>query len=207
MIYNTYPKNIIHRNLEKSISSYITEKQELGKKTDEEIQRSKTIQTLIDSRYNLLAKVRFSLKHLQYLSRLLNYANTGLSVRSGVTIMMSKKEIPKPEEDEIDGTKIIPELISRFSKLIANCKEILSGSVMEEGFKMFETMMYERSTTLKVDTVVSEESLIETVFLDTHVLTHVDIKKQSAEIVAANMVTDDIAAMIAPKKKKIMSKK
>ncbi|KAG5865864.1 hypothetical protein JTB14_019812 [Gonioctena quinquepunctata] len=76
---------------------------------------------------------------------------------------------------------------------------------MEEGFKMFETMMYERSTTLKVDTVVSEESLIETVFLDTHVLTHVDIKKQSAEIVANRL--QRYRRDVAPKKKKFMSKK
>ncbi|XP_023012491.1 uncharacterized protein [Leptinotarsa decemlineata] len=200
---------IIHSELANTMidttHQYIAEKQQLAMNTEEQIQKGKQIQILIDNRYNLLAKVRISLKQLQYLSRLLY---TGLAVKSGITIISKKgEELVKPDEDEIDGTKIIPELITKLSKLVAYSKEIISGTTMEEGFKMFEAMMHDRSRPLHIDAVISEESLIETVFLDSHVLTHDDIKKQSAEIVAANLVTDEFNVAATAKKKKLPLKK
>ncbi|CAH1169966.1 unnamed protein product [Phaedon cochleariae] len=198
-------KSQLENSMIETTSQYNNKKQEFLSNIRDEENRSKETQELITNRYDLLARVRLSLRHLQYISRLLN------NYKKSMTIMFKKieetSEVSKPEDDEIEATKIIPELIAKFSKLATGAKEILSGSTMEEGYRMFESMMRERSNFVQVDTKISEESLIETVFADAHVLTRDDIKKQSAELVAANQNVDDFKPVASSKKKKFRFKK
>ncbi|KAJ8962954.1 hypothetical protein NQ314_005671 [Rhamnusium bicolor] len=176
MTHATIMRTELENTMIETTSQYKTEKQEL---------------------YNLLANVRISLKHLQLLARLLTPTKLGPLV-----VRLTEDNVPqKPEEDEIDGTKIIPELVTKFTKLINNSKEELTELEMEDGYKIFEVMMYERTKLSQIDTVMSEESLIETVFLDASVLSRDDIKNQSAEIVAINSIDPDLIPA-APKKKK-----
>ncbi|KAJ8924673.1 hypothetical protein NQ315_000824 [Exocentrus adspersus] len=182
-----------------STAQYKLEKQELINQTEAEIEKKKELHKLIESRYNLLAQVRTSLKHIQSLARLLS---------TGKIAVMFDEKVPsdtapeKPEEDEIDGTKIIPELIQKFGKLINNSKEAATDQQMDEGYKIFEHMMYERSKMSQVDDVISEESLIETILLDAQVLSRDDIKIQSVEIVAMNSIDEDLIPVPKSKKKR-----
>lgn len=107
---------------------------------------------------------------------------------------------PMPDEEEIDGTKIIPDLVKKFSKLAQNSKDLMKGSQRDEAYKLFEHLMFQSTKSIQEFQAITEESLIETVFIDPHVLSRDDIKKQSEEIVLANQVNDDL--MPDQKKKK-----
>lgn len=117
----------------------------------------------------MLANVRISLKHLQLLAKLLSSGKIVFETAA------SDESPQKPEEDEndgnlyifinhnpaillaISGTKIIPELLTKFMRLISNSKDAAPDLQMDEGYKLFEHMMRERSKTSQVDTVISEE--------------------------------------------------
>lgn len=168
-------------------TDYNSEKSELKKKIATKIQEKTETDVLINTRHNLLAKVRISLKHLYSLTTLLQKQD---------------KKGAKQEEEPLDGTKLIPELVSKFAKLAANSKDLLSGSGIEEGYRIFEQYMQDRSKKYVPNVAISEESLVETIFTDTHVLSRDDIKKQSAEIVALNAVSEDFQPVRKSKRKK-----
>nr|CAI5850004.1 unnamed protein product [Callosobruchus analis] len=73
---------------------------------------------------------------------------------------------------------------------------------METGYKVFEHMMKQRTKLVEADIVMSEESLIEAVFLDSSVLTRDDVKKKSAEIVAMNALDEEQQFAVMPKRRK-----
>lgn len=132
-----------------------------------------------------MAKTRISLKHLQLLATL-------VSVSQPPPIPVSyDNSPPRPMLEEIDGTKIIPELVKKFTKLAQTSKDLLKGSERDEGYKMFETLMHHSTKSVDIFKAISKESLIETVFVDPHLLSRDDIKKQSEEIVQAHQVADE----------------
>lgn len=181
---------------------YNSEKNSLLKDIADKTQRENDINILINSRHDLLAKVRICLKHLYSLTRLMNLPDKNKTV-----LRYSKAKLPSfIDEEPIDGTKLIPELITKFSKLAANTKDLLKGVDLEEGYRSFEYMLQDRIKKVHIDEVASEESLIETVFLDTHVLTRDDVKKQSAEIVALNAISDEFMPIRSTKKKRFKFK-
>lgn len=144
-----------------------------------------------------MARIRISLKHLQLLSTLLSYNGRP----SAKKIKYLEQGLPPmPDEEEIDGTKIIPDLVKKFSKLAQNSKDLMKGSQRDEAYKLFEHLMFQSTKSIQEFQAITEESLIETVFIDPHVLSRDDIKKQSEEIVLANQVNDDL--MPDQKKKK-----
>ncbi|ERL88196.1 uncharacterized protein LOC109544771 [Dendroctonus ponderosae] len=178
-------------------SQYKQTKKEHLQEIEDQTEHIRQLNKSIESRHNLMAKIRISLKHLQLLSTLLSYNGKP----SAKKIKYLEQGLPPiPDEEEIDGSKIIPDLVKKFSKLAQSSKDLLKGSERDEAYKLFEHLMYQSTKTIKEFQAISEESLIETVFIDPHVLSRDDIKKQSEEIVLANQVTDDL--MPDQKKKK-----
>lgn len=133
-----------------------------------------------------MAKTRISLKHLQLLATLVSASQPPLKPKSS-----DYNSPPRPVLEEIDGTKIIPELVKKFTKLAQTAKDLLKGSERDEGYKMFETLMHHSTMSVDLFKAISKESLIETVFVDPHLLSRDDIKKQSEEIVQAHQVADE----------------
>nr|CAI5850002.1 unnamed protein product [Callosobruchus analis] len=133
-------KSDLENTMIETTSEYTTKKKEYYEKIDEQLKLKAEYETLIKSRYNLLANVRISLKHFQILSKLL--ASKGVSFHIPEYM---PHVVEAPEEDEVDGVKIIPELQGKFSRLAANAREILTGTAMETGYKVFEHMMKQRT--------------------------------------------------------------
>ncbi|XP_072391396.1 uncharacterized protein [Diabrotica undecimpunctata] len=177
---------------------YTQTKIKLAEEIKEQQLEAKQYDERINFRYQILAKVRMSLKHLQYLSELVL---TDTSTKPVVYPRHNSDPPLRPEEDEIDSEKIIPELTAKFTKLANNSKELIDNSNLERGYKMFEKFMRDRSKIIEVDVAASEESLIETIFTDARVPTRDDIKKQSAEIVLRNLAEMEYKPPPPPRKK------
>ncbi|CAH1955951.1 unnamed protein product [Acanthoscelides obtectus] len=192
-------KSDLENTMIETTTEYTQKKKEYLEKIKEQEKATAGYETLIKSRYNLLANVRISLKHFQILSKLLASSQKNLSFKVP-EFMPHTMEVP--EEDEVDGVKMIPELQAKFSRLAANAKEILTGTALENGYKVFEHMIKARTQLVEADIVMSEESLIEAVFLDSSVLTRDDVKKKSAEIVAMNAVDEEQQLAVMPKRRK-----
>lgn len=139
-----------------------------------------------------MAKIRISLKHLLLLSTLIASDPSAKPIASHAQ-----------HDEEIDAVKIIPELVKKFTKLAQTAKDFLKKEERDDGYKTFETLMHESTKTLVEYQVISEESLIDSIFMDPSVLSRDDIKKQSDEIVQANLVSDDM--MPDQKKRKTFS--
>ncbi|KAF7271893.1 uncharacterized protein LOC143203836 [Rhynchophorus ferrugineus] len=194
-------KSELENTMIETTSQYKQSKRTFLAQTDEQRQKIRDCDRLIDNRHVLLAKVRIALKHLQLLANLITEdAKPKQKFKKQVSMM---EVVEKPVEDEIDGTKIVPELVKRFTKLAQQSRDLLKHQEMEEGYKVFEQTMTESTKTPITDTAISEESLIETIFIDPHLLSRDDVKKQSEEIVQANQVSDDM--MPDRKKKKRIS--
>ncbi|XP_050310862.1 uncharacterized protein LOC126746569 [Anthonomus grandis grandis] len=174
---------------------YKEAKEQYMKNIEMEQENIRKVDQLIGNRYNLMARVRISLKHLQLLSTLVSQDGKPVPQKSH----SENSGLMKPPVEETDGTKIIPDLVKKFTKLANYSKDLLKTTEREEGYKNFENLMYASTKTVEEYKIISEESLIETVFIDPHILSNADIKKQSEEIVQANQVSDE---MIMPDKKK-----
>ncbi|KAL1517596.1 hypothetical protein ABEB36_001337 [Hypothenemus hampei] len=149
-------------------------------------EKHRQLKKKMENRHKLMAKIRTSLKHLQLLSTLVSTSDKNL-LKNLHNLETGQPNAPEPEEN--DCVKIIPELVKKFTKLAQNYKDLLKGNDRDEGYKRFEYLMHE----------ATKNSLIESVFVDTHLLTRDDIKKQSDEIVQANQVSED---MVPHQKKK-----
>ncbi|CAG9763322.1 unnamed protein product [Ceutorhynchus assimilis] len=182
-------------------SQYKTNKREFIEQIEEQREKVRQLEKLINNRYNLLARIRISLKHLQLLSTLVSDVKTGKQAIKMRDSGLHDQAPTKPTSDELDASKIIPDLLKKFAKLAQNSKDLLKDQARDEGYKSFEVLMHQATKDVEQFTTLSEETLVGSVFLDTHVLTRVDIKKQSQEIVQANLVTDEFMPEAQKKKK------
>ncbi|XP_030765981.1 myosin-1-like [Sitophilus oryzae] len=192
-------KSELENTMVETTNQYKESKTNFLKEIGEQEEQIESITKLTENRHSVLAKIRVALKHLQLLANLLSVEESkDRSHRMRRQIAIAEL-VEKPAEDEIDVTKIIPDLVKKFTKLAQQAKDFLEHAEREEGYKSFERMMYESTKTMSMDYVISEESLIDSVFTDHNILTRADIKKQSEEIVQANQVSDDF---VPDKKKK-----
>ncbi|XP_057668165.1 uncharacterized protein LOC130901089 [Diorhabda carinulata] len=180
-------------------ASYNEKKIEFGNKIANKVAERKKLQLLINDRYQLMAKIRLSLKHLQLVSSLLQ---SDARKKISFSKYDDDMQLAIPGDDEVDHIKIIPDLLSKFAKLAHESKDLLSDTDTEKGYKQFEMYMRNLSKPIEVNVTPSEESLIDTVFIDNTVPTFDDIKKRSAEIVALGIAALEYKPPIPPKKKK-----
>lgn len=192
----TLMKSRLENTMVDTTKEYSDKKSELMQNIKAKKSDGANIDRLIQSRRELLAKVCISLRHIHSLTGLMN---------SGDKNPRSLYQVDDEQIPPDPGTFLV-ELAGKFSKLAANAKEFLTGRDLEEGYCMFELMMNDRMKKLQIEEVFSEESLIETVFMDSHVLSRDDIKKQSAEIVALNAVSEDVQPDRRSKKKRFKFK-
>ncbi|XP_019867960.1 uncharacterized protein LOC109596812 [Aethina tumida] len=168
-------------------SQYNVDKVELQQRIEDLTEEKRQISLLTDARYHLLAEILISLKELVYLARLINVEDKRSRDADAVW-----DERGPPEPEETDGVKIIDTLIKAYSKLMSNVKGRLVGPQIEEGFTKYEKLMNDVTATIDLSEVMIEESLVEDMHIDLHVLSRDDIKRQSAEIVAMNQKRDDM---------------
>ncbi|XP_060534712.1 uncharacterized protein LOC132707068 [Cylas formicarius] len=169
---------------------YKRKKRHFFKEVENQSTKNVDLAKLIHNRRQLAAKVRISLKHLQLLASLLSDDARPHSTARKLYAEFGRPQAPPA--DEIDGTRIVRELIERFTKLSRAAKVTLIDDDRYHAYKLFEQMMRESTRSKKDDKVLSE-SLIDPIFLDPHVFTRDDIKKRSEEIVMANRVEDEFA--------------
>ncbi|KAK9885949.1 hypothetical protein WA026_013824 [Henosepilachna vigintioctopunctata] len=183
-------RDVMQNSMVDTTFQYNTEKKELLAQTEIQKERRRHAHDVLKSKSNLLASVRTSLSQLQQMVKI-------LKVDGGPTTSPTQGDdetVVKPEEDEINGIKIVHDLRRAFVRLMAqvSLKQPISR---EEGLKNFESMITERSRIIPLEVTVSDESLVEGMALEiTNVPTREEIKRISDEIVDLNTKTEEYMA-------------
>ncbi|XP_044758332.1 uncharacterized protein LOC123316355 [Coccinella septempunctata] len=184
-------RDVMHNSMVDTTYQYRTEKKDLLAQMESLKERRIHALEVLEKKSELLAGIRISLRQLQQMVKILKIEGMPFE-RSPAP--GDEDVIIKPEEDEIDGIKIIHDLKKCIARLMTQMS-LRQPIVHEEALKNFETMIIDRSRIIPLDVKVSDESLLEGMALEiTNVPTREEIKRISDEIVDINTKTEEYMA-------------
>ncbi|XP_044270461.1 hyaluronan-mediated motility receptor-like [Tribolium madens] len=205
MLNKTNHANLMNSVLKTSMNETTVEYKARKKELKEEMEtlrdEKRRYEKLLQSKRTIAANIRIALRQLLQLSYDISDDTRKKSAPSShpFGLLVEKKEKPEETvEDEIDGSKIIPILVSKFTPLMSHYFALKHETKPDEAFRNIESMMQERMIPAEQsEEPLSEASLLEGIYVEaSEQLTREDIKKQSQEIVAANTKNEDLVPLI-----------
>lgn len=184
-------RDVMHNSMVDTTYQYTSEKKELLAQMEAMKEKRRHHLEVLKNKSDLLAKVRISLRQLQQMVKILKI--DGIPPER-TPLPGDEETIIKPEEDEIEGIKIIQYLKKCLTRLMTQVA-LRQPITHEEALKNYEAMIIERSRIIPLEVKVSDESLLEGMALEiTNVPTRDDIKRISDEIVEINTKSEEYMA-------------
>ncbi|EFA00628.1 uncharacterized protein LOC663840 [Tribolium castaneum] len=194
--------NMLKNTMVETTGEYKKRKKELMDAVEEQNQSKKQCDQLRDRKRDLIAKVRISLRQIQQLCLPVKTAEERQHIKKHDFEANADDPPEPPQEDEIDGRKIISDLTPKLSYLMANVSEKMDDSKTDAAYRFYESLMKERCVEEPPEITTDESLMGEFSAEVSHLLTREDIKKQSAEIVAAHNKEEDLVPIFQVKRKK-----
>ncbi|KAJ3662859.1 hypothetical protein Zmor_007198 [Zophobas morio] len=205
--------NVLKNTANDYIAEYLYKKQEYKNSIIQIREENENCAKLLRKKHEVAAQIRIALRQLLQLSYNLKPPETMKKKSSSSTphpfniAQEKEKKMEIPDEDEIDGRKLISIINKKFSVLMATYFALPEKTAPDEAYESFEQMMQARTIFFsKVETALSESSLLQGLYTEaTTQLTREDIKKQSKELVGANTRNEDmVPVFIVPTKSRLL---
>lgn len=192
-------RDVMNNSMVDTTFQYKSYKKEILQGIEEQKERREKILDTFKNKSILLAEVRISLRQLQQIVKIFKPEGNEREHfnRNKQLNDFDEDAIVKPEEDEIDGTKIVQDLKKSLIRLMTqvNLKRDQYRMPYEEGLKNYEAMIIRKSRLIPLDVKVSDESLLEGMALEiSTVPTREEIKRISDEIVEINTKSEEYMA-------------
>nr|XP_008190919.2 PREDICTED: uncharacterized protein LOC662435 [Tribolium castaneum] len=193
--------SVLKNTMNETTVEYRARKTELKDEVERLRSEKKRYAKLLQIKRTIAANIRIGLRQLLQVSYELSDETKKKPAPSShpFGVLAERKDKP-PEiiEDEIDGSKIVPILVAKFTPLMSHYFGLKHEPKSDEAFRNIESMMQERMILAdQSEAPLSEASLLEGLYVEaSEQLTREDIKKQSQEIVAANTKNEDLVPLI-----------